>query len=301
MTDTQIEAMASELYRVLTGGRSFAADRGAASCAADIEACLALARDRARRAPAIVGALTAALYGDAPPHRFADPAYRDDGYPHTNLQPAVIDSILDLTAPLFWLEIGSMLGGSAILTAAAVKRRLAPTGIVCVDPFCGDVNMWAWEQEKRRAGEWRFLRVEQGRPTIFDRFVANVDAAGHNDVILPVTATATVGIRLLGRLLAQGRIPCRPEVIYLDSAHEAEETLLELRLGWDLLAPGGILFGDDWSWEAVRTDVLRFAATVATSPGRLLARHAQARPQDGVVLMENGQWALVKDTAPDRR
>jgi predicted O-methyltransferase YrrM len=274
-------------------GRSLTADRDAPACRAGVEACLNLAQARGRR-PAIVAELTAALYGDEPPLDFADPGFRDDGYPHTNLQPAVIESVLDVAKPMFWLELGSMLGGSAILAAAVVKRRAAPTGIVCVDPFCGDVNMWAWEQGKKRAGEWRFLRTERGRPTIFERFVANVDAAGHGDIILPITATSMVGMRLLQRLLAQGLISRRPEVIYLDSAHEANETLLELHAAWDLLTPDGILFGDDWSWEAVRTDVLRFAATIQTRPERLLARHGQSHPQNGVVLMENGQWALVK-------
>jgi hypothetical protein len=34
-------------------------------------------------------------------------------------------------------------------------------------------------------------------------------------------------------------------LIYLDSAHEQGETLIELALYWNILQPGGVLFGDD--------------------------------------------------------
>jgi F5/8 type C domain/Methyltransferase domain len=248
------------------------------------------------RAPRIIGELLAELYGGGNPFAYGDPKNRDDGYPHTNLIPDVIDSILDMFRPTFWLEIGSMLGGSAIRTAELIKRRGLETGLVCIDPFCGDVNMWAWEQPKRRAGEWLFLGLRDGRPTIFDRFIANVVAAGHADITLPITATSIVGTKLLTRLMSEGRITSLPNVIYLDSAHEPDETFLELRNCWNLLPSGGVLMGDDWSWNAVREDVLRFAKTVALNEplgARLEQRHGRFTRQEGV-LLDRGQWVLVK-------
>jgi hypothetical protein len=248
------------------------------------------------QAPPIVTELLAELYGGNSPFAHCDSSNRDDGYPHTNLVPEVIESILDLLRPGFWLEIGSMLGGSAIRTAQLIKRRGLATGVVCIDPFCGDVNMWAWEQPKRRAGEWLFLRLQNGRPTIFDRFIANVVAAGQEDIMLPVTATSIVGTKLLARLVAEGRITSLPNVIYLDSAHEPDETFLELRNCWNLLPPGGVLMGDDWSWNAVRDDVLRFARTVPLNEklrDQLQRRHGKFSLQEGV-LLDRGQWVLVK-------
>jgi hypothetical protein len=247
------------------------------------------------KAPAIVGELRAQLYGGANPFVYADSNDRDDGYPHTNLVPDVVDCILDLLRPTFWLEIGSMLGGSAIRTADLIKRRGLGTGLICIDPFCGDVNMWAWEQPKRRAGEWLFLGLRNGRPTIFDRFIANVVAAGHADITLPITATSIVGTKLLARLMSEGRITSLPNVIYLDSAHEPDETFLELQNCWKLLPSGGVLMGDDWSWKAVREDVARFATTVALNEqlrGRLEQTHGFKRHEG--VLLDRGQWVLVK-------
>jgi hypothetical protein len=247
------------------------------------------------RTPAIVGELLAQLYGDGNPFAYADVNNRDDGYPHTNLAPELIDCILELLRPDFWLEIGSMLGGSANRTAALIKRRGLATGLVCIDPFCGDVNMWAWEQPKRHAGEWQFLGLKNGRPTIFDRFIANVVAAGHADITVPITATAMVGIKLLARLRSEGRISSLPNVIYLDSAHEPDETYLELQNCWNLLPADGVLLGDNWSWNAVRDDVSRFAKTVVLNEPlrvRLEQRHRFERHEG--VLLDRGLWVLAK-------
>lgn len=50
--------------------------------------------------------------------------------------------------------------------------------------------------------------------------------------------------------------------IYLDSAHIEKETHMELETAWDIVAPGGVLFGDDCNWDAVLNDVLKFSKTV---------------------------------------
>jgi hypothetical protein len=42
-----------------------------------------------------------------------------------------------------------------------------------------------------------------------------------------------------------------------------------LTLAWALLpATGGVLFGDDWGWPGVHTDVLAFAACLGRARGR---------------------------------
>mmetsp|Transcript_2674 Transcript_2674/g.8315 ORF Transcript_2674/g.8315 Transcript_2674/m.8315 type:complete len:225 (-) Transcript_2674:154-828(-) len=113
---------------------------------------------------------------------------------------------------------------------------------------------------------WRsWLRLCDGRPRLFEQFVANVHSEGHGDIVLPLSATACVGCSILCRLAAAGPGGCsgpalpRPRLVYLDAAHEEGETLLEVRRAFELLAPGGVLLGDDWDWPAVRQDVLTFA------------------------------------------
>jgi len=188
---------------------------------------------------------------------YADAGPSDNGYPHTHLTEALVERVLLERVPKFWVEVGSMLGGSALLVASVAKRLGHSLEIVCIDPFTGDVNMWAWEQELAREGKWRFLALENGAPTIRQRFLANVQRAGFADVITPITATAIVGMKVLDRVLG-----VRPDVVYVDSAHEPDETFLELSAAWRLLGAHGLLMGDDLDWPAVRNDVYKFAESV---------------------------------------
>ena len=125
--------------------------------------------------------------------------------------------------------------------------------------FTGDVIMWAWERNLKEQNQFRFLKLEHGAPTIYSRFMANVYANHAHDTIMPIVASSIVGMKLLERLLSEGRLHSRPDVLFLDSAHEADETFMELQHAWSLLRTGGVLFGDDWSWSSVANDVIRFA------------------------------------------
>jgi predicted O-methyltransferase YrrM len=244
----------------------------------------------------IIAELTRELYHGANPYDAARLKYVDAGYPHTNIRVDLIESALTIVQPAFWLEIGTMLGGSATLTAAAIKRMAMPTEIVCIDPFCGDVNMWAWEKDLIDTSGWRFLRLEDCRPTIYDRFIANMLRSGHHDIVLPITATSMVGLRLLRRLAEERRLSALPEIVYLDSAHEVDETFMELRACWEMLPPGGILMGDDWSWPAVRGDVTKFAQGIRTNETtvqRLRDAHPESEYEAGIFLYR-GQWLLAR-------
>jgi len=158
----------------------------------------------------------------------ANASFIDNGYPHTHMRPQLVRAVL-LAHELrhhanvtFWLECGSMLGGSLIRTAQVARRLERQDGLslVAIDPFTGDVNMWAGEARAIAANApFRFLGLRAGQPTIYERFLANVARAGLRGSVLPIRATATVGLRLLMRLHEKRRLPERPTVIYLDSAH----------------------------------------------------------------------------------
>jgi predicted O-methyltransferase YrrM len=188
---------------------------------------------------------------------YADAGPSDNGYPHTHLSEALVERVIGERQPQYWVEVGSMLGGSALLVARVAERLGCELDIVCVDPFTGDVNMWAWEQDLVRSGKWRFLGLVNGAPTIRQRFLANVKDAGFEDVITPLPATGIVGMNVLERVSNY-----RPDVVYVDSAHEEDETFLELSTAWDFLVKGGLLMGDDLDWPAVRNDVYKFAGSV---------------------------------------
>jgi hypothetical protein len=100
---------------------------------------------------------------------------------------------------------------------------------------------------------WEHLAVtEDGRPTVYYQFLRNTLEQKLDDTILPVSMSSIIGARFLNTY------QFRPQLIFLDSAHEQGETLIELALYWNILRPGGVLFGDDWNWDSVRCDVKKF-------------------------------------------
>lgn len=100
--------------------------------------------------------------------------------------------------------------------------------------------------------------VFDGAPKLYEYFLANVWDKGAEALVLPLRLTSLVGLRLFKRMLAAGKLPRPPQVIYLDSAHEKGETLVELEEAWALLAHCGLLVGDDWGWRDVADDVSKF-------------------------------------------
>ena len=252
--------------------------------------------------PAINDEIIRNLYGGVNPFLTAQRRFIDDNYPHTNIRDALIDYLIQTYRPSFWLELGSFVGGSAIKVAESIKKYKAATGVVCCDPFCGDVNMWSWEvggsDIAGKNGEpYEFLGLENGIPTIYQRFLANVVFNGHSDVITPIQTTSIIGVGLVERLYKQKRITVMPSVIYLDSAHEANETYLELEYAWRLLPRGGILFGDDWDYfPGVKKDVLRFSRRVSIDRRRLNEASRKFAGSKTVrnIFLYDGQWVLFK-------
>jgi len=187
----------------------------------------------------------------------------EDRYPHTNITLEVIDEVLERSPTSFWLEVGSMYGGSAIKAGSRTKELNLQTEIICIDPFCGDVGMWESSYLLRNSPGsgygFCFLDQETIRPNILEKFLGNVIKAGLQEMILPIPVTGIVGMRLIERFIEDNIIKEGPGIIYLDSAHELDETYLEMKIAWRILKNGGVLFGDDISWIGVRHDLYKFS------------------------------------------
>lgn len=247
----------------------------------------------------IISELLQNLYSNESPYSSADLKYTDNGYPHTHINKELLNILFENIEPDYIVECGSMVGGSAIRMAELIKNLKKNNEIICIDPFIGDVNMWAWEKGGRAAGAWRFLNLENGIPTIYKRFLANCKNAGFENKILPINCTTSVGIKLLKVLFMEKRITSLPNYIYLDSAHEPDETYIELNMCYNLLTNKGILFGDDWAWGAVRNDVTKFAQTTIdnTDYESLIKIHNNLKESQIVnnnIILYKGHWVLFK-------
>ena len=94
------------------------------------------------------------------------------------------------------------------------------------------------------------MNKSDGNPKIYDLFVLNMMSNDLTNHVIPLRVSSVVATRMLKVL--QYEI----DFVYVDSAHEAGETYMELMLYHDVLKNKGILFGDDYHvFPAVRYDV----------------------------------------------
>lgn len=144
--------------------------------------------------------------------------------------------------PTFGVEVGSFIGGSATLLGTWMRESGGT--LLCVDPWCGDINMWLLPNF---AGT---MRKVDGDPVIFKYFMNAMFNAGLTQTVVPLRTTSVIAARMMRVLKWQ------VEFAYLDSAHECGETFLELSLYYDLIQEGGVIFGDDYMmFPAVKHDV----------------------------------------------
>lgn len=264
------------------------------------------------------------LFTDVDPYRFLDhpcarPYKPQSRNPDSHLTSEIIKVVLQWIgyAPPVWLEVGSFVGDSAITTARTLKELSVSTGVICIDPFTGMLDMWNNRKGLRThlglrerpvtssVADGALLMDEFGHSRIYEMFLANVRGAGHQDIVMPIRVSSVSGMRILKDLHQDGRIRDLPSVIYLDSAHEPNETLLEVREAWRILERPGVLFGDDWSWPGVRQDVAIFASELgqrSLSPQELShfdwERTAATQPVPGLVVVDqdDGVWYLLKES-----
>lgn len=153
-----------------------------------------------------------------------------------------------LPHPALMVEVGTWLGRSAIGAAEFYRQQLGwhDFTLICVDTWLGSLEHWT---EPARFGGFE---RSHGRPDLYEHFLSNVVNAGLQDHILPLPQTSATGARILNFFRL------RPDWVYLDASHEPEDIRQDLKLYWPLVAQGGVLFGDDWNWPAVRNAVIDF-------------------------------------------
>ena len=137
----------------------------------------------------------------------------------------VIETILPRARVV--LELGAWLGMSA--------RWMA-------DRFSGTVitiDHWEGSREHGNMSELNSL---------WDTFCTN--CWGHRDRIIPVKLKTIAGMREVHSL------GIKPELIYVDASHEANDVAGDLNLILELF-PSAHIVGDDWCWTSVRQGVFQ--------------------------------------------
>ena len=175
---------------------------------------------------------------------------------------AAIEEQLSAVRPLrFAIEVGSFVGSSAVKTWGPLMRRRGGL-LLTIDTWQGSASMRLGRTQRK------YMPLEdEGSPKTYRLFLDRIQAHGLNETVVPLPMASLTAARAVELL------SWRVDLIYVDSAHEAGETLLELAKYWRLLRPGGVMLGDDLSWPAVRDDVLTFANCLGTAPDLLSANN----------------------------
>jgi predicted O-methyltransferase YrrM len=149
------------------------------------------------------------------------------------------------------VEVGTWKGRSACAMASHVKKRGMGGRIVCIDTWLGAPEFWTWGiDDPSRGGS---LNKRRGYPTVYDTFLSNVKLLGHDDVIAPFPLSSIQAAKTLDYY------GIRPDVVYVDAAHEEDAVKADLDAFFPLLKNGGTMFGDDYvAWPGVRRAVNAF-------------------------------------------
>jgi predicted O-methyltransferase YrrM len=157
--------------------------------------------------------------------------------------------------PRIIVEVGTWKGASAIHMAQEAKRHGIRTEIICVDTWLGSAGTIL-----RRDETFRSLRHRHGYPQLYYQFLANVVHAGADDVIVPLPQTSDNAARILEEL------EIRPNLVYLDAAHDGAAVRRDLESYLPLLREPGALFGDDFV-ERHRPGLVRAVREFASDHG----------------------------------
>lgn len=172
-----------------------------------------------------------------------------DGHGWGSDSPAFRELIL-AQKPRLIIEVGTWKGGSALQMASVLEEAKLPGTVLCIDTWLGALEFWTDLTDPERYGS---LRHEHGWPTVYFQFLANVCHRHLQHRIVPFPQTSATGALWLRHYGLRG------DLIYIDGSHEEEDVYQDVLDYWEVLAPGGTLFGDDWSWDGVRLAVERFA------------------------------------------
>ena len=162
----------------------------------------------------------------------------------------VFRDLINELKPNTIIEVGSWKGQSSINMGLCLKANGIPGKIYCVDTWLGAAEFW---NELAHTPE-RDLLLKNGYPQIFYQFLSNVVHNNLQDIIIPFPNTSLIG----AKYLKYNKITSN--LIYIDASHEELDVYNDLVAYYDLLQPGGVMFGDDFhAWPGVYAAVNRFA------------------------------------------
>ena len=160
-------------------------------------------------------------------------------------------TLIDDLSPKLIIEVGSWKGGSAVFMANYIKKKNLDCKILCIDTWLGAIEFLGDHEDPQR---YKSLNHQNGYPTVYYQFLANVMHLSLHDIIIPFPQTSTLAARFLitEDILA--------DMVYIDASHDETDVYADINNYWSLVKVGGVLFGDDYNddWPGVKQAVNKF-------------------------------------------
>ena len=139
-------------------------------------------------------------------------------------------------------------------------------------------EFWLNQNDQER---YQALALQNGFPSVFYQFLANCCHANLQDRVTPFPQTSAIAALWF---VLQG---FQAQLIYLDASHAYDDVRRDTDAYWDLLEPGGVMFGDDYLLPDVAQAVNDFASAremvVEERKGFWILRRQ-------LVAAESGEW-----------
>lgn len=177
-----------------------------------------------------------------------------------NSSHSIFQETIHRLRPRTIIEVGTWKGASARHMAAHCKSLGLDSVIICVDTWLAEEILWT-------SPEWfPSLKCVNGRPTVYNTFLANTLDSGLQDYIVPLSMPSLAAARYLK---IRG---VSADMIYIDGSHIENEVYDDLDAYFGLLREGGVLIGDDYvnnhpcNFEGLIRDVHRFGEKNGITP-----------------------------------
>ena len=167
--------------------------------------------------------------------------YEYDGF-GWNSNDTSFKDVIESVKPNLIVEVGTWLGASAVNMAnicfdLGIER--SKLEIVCVDTWLGSVEHFTMGSLTRK----------NGHPVIYEQFLSNIIHKQLTDVITPFPIDSINAHECLKAW------DIKPDMIYIDAAHDYQSVKLDVFVWSQVLRSGGWMLFDDWHHEPIRRAV----------------------------------------------
>ena len=180
---------------------------------------------------------------------------------------ALLQGFAEEVHPRLMIEVGSWKGLSSSWLGEVAAKQEHPCGLICVDTWLGAREFWASGEEKdgwwqglvpsehfRQADQhYRALGLKHGYPTVYYQFLANMALLGLQNHVTPFPQTSVIAARWFASHQIQA------DFVFIDGSHDYDDVVSDACLYWPLVAPGGLMCGDDYWIEEVKRAIDMFA------------------------------------------